>query len=84
MDESMKDTLNVTNDELRQFVERIESINATIKGHTDDRKDVFAEAKARGYDPKALRKMIALRKKRPDQIAEEEAIEEVYRAALGM
>ena len=76
--------MNVTEEELRQFVERIESINATIKDHTDDRKEVFAEAKARGYDPKALRKVLALRKKKPDQIAEEEAVEEVYRAALGI
>lgn len=80
----MTDATNVTEEELRQFVTRIEAINANIKDHTDDRRDVFAEAKARGYDTKALRKIVALRKKRPDQIAEEEAVEEVYRAALGI
>lgn len=75
---------DVSQAELRQFVERIEAKNADIKDHTDDRKEVFAEAKARGYDAKALRKILALRKKKPDEIAQEEAVEEVYRAAMGM
>ena len=80
----MTDIVNVTEDELRQFVERVEAINAEIKDRTEARKEVFTEAKGRGYDGKALRKVIALRKKRPDEIAEEEAVEEVYRAALGL
>jgi uncharacterized protein (UPF0335 family) len=44
----------------------------------------MAEAKGRGYDTKVLRKIIAMRKRKPDEIAEEEAVMEVYKAALGM
>jgi uncharacterized protein (UPF0335 family) len=47
-------------------------------------KEVMAEAKGRGYDTKALRKIIALRKRDRDDLAEEEAVMEVYKAALGM
>lgn len=80
----MTDAVNVTEAELRQFVERIEAINAEIKDRTDDRKEVFAEAKGRGYDAKALRKILALRKKKPDEIAHEEAVEDLYRQAMGI
>ena len=44
----------------------------------------MAEAKGRGYDTKVMRKVIALRKRKPDEIAEEEAVLELYKAALGM
>ena len=47
-------------------------------------KEVYAEAKGRGYDTKVMRKVIALRKREPDDIAEEEAILEMYKEALGM
>lgn len=75
---------DVTADELRQFVERYEHLEAEKKDITDQQKEVMAEAKARGYETKALRKIIALRKKDPDQIAEEEAVLDLYKAALGM
>ena len=75
---------DVTADELRQFVERYEHLEAEKKDITDQQKEVMAEAKGRGYDTKALRKIIALRKKKPDEIAEEEAVLEMYREALGM
>lgn len=74
----------VTADDLRQFVERIEAQNAHISDETEARKEIYAEAKGRGYCTKTIRKIVALRKKRADEIAEEEAIEEMYRAALGM
>jgi uncharacterized protein (UPF0335 family) len=74
----------VAADDLRQFVERIEVQNAHISDETDVRKEIYAEAKGRGYCTKTIRKIVALRKKRADKIAEEEAIEEMYRAALGM
>ena len=76
--------MNVTADELSAFVERIEWQNAAIKEKTELRADIFAEAKARGYDTKVLRKIIALRKRAADEIAEEEAIIDMYRHALGM
>jgi uncharacterized protein (UPF0335 family) len=72
------------NQELLQIVERIEAQNATIADETEIRKAIYAEAKSSGYDAKVLRKVVALRKKRADDLAEEEAIEMTYRAALGM
>ena len=74
----------VTSNELRQFVERIERLDAVKKDIPEQQKEVMAEAKARGYDTKVLRKVIALRKRDADDIAEEEAVLEMYKEALGM
>jgi uncharacterized protein (UPF0335 family) len=82
---SISDTsYRVTADELRQFIERIERLDAEKKDLADQQKEVMAEAKGRGYDTKGLRKIIALRKRKPDEIAEEEAVMDLYKAALGM
>jgi uncharacterized protein (UPF0335 family) len=70
--------------ELRQLVERIERLEAEKKDVADQIRDVMAEAKGRGYDVKVLRKVIALRKRDRDDVAEEEAVLEMYKAALGM
>jgi len=70
--------------ELRQLVERIERLEAEKKDVADQIKEVMAEAKGRGYDVKVLRKVIALRKRDRDDVAEEEAVLEMYKAALGM
>ncbi len=78
------DAYNVTAEELRQFVERFEHLEAEKKDIADQQKEVLAEAKGRGYDIKVLRKIIALRKRKPDEIAEEEAVLDLYKAALGM
>jgi len=64
----------VTADELRQFIERAEQLAAEKQDIAEQSKEVFAEAKARGYDTAVMRKIIALRKRRADDIAEEEAI----------
>ncbi len=80
----MSDAYNVTASELRQFVEQYESLEAEKKDLTEQQKDVMAEAKARGYDTKVLKTVIALRKRDKDDIAEEEAILELYKTALGM
>ena len=74
----------VTADELRQFVERYERLEADKKDIAEQQKEVMAEAKARGYDTKVMRKVIALRKRDRDDIAEEEAVLEMYRQALGV
>ena len=74
----------VTANELRQFVERIERLDAEKKDLAEQQKEVMSEAKSRGYDTKVLRKVIALRKREPDDIAEEEAVLEMYKEALGM
>ena len=78
------DPYNVTADELRQFIERAEQLAAEKADVAEQEKELFAEAKGRGYDTKVMRKVIALRKRRPEEIAEEEAVLEMYRAALGM
>ena len=72
------------NQELLQIVERIEAQNATIADETEVRKTIYAEAKSSGFDVKVLRKVVALRKKRADEVAEEDAIEMMYREALGI
>ena len=74
----------VTANELRQFVERIERLDAEKKDLAEQQKEVMAEAKSRGYDTKVMRKVIALRKREPDDIAEEEAVLDMYKEALGM
>ena len=75
---------NVAADELRQFIEQYEQMEAEKKDVTERQKEIMAEAKARGYDTKVMKKVIALRKRDRDDIAEEEAILEMYKAALGM
>ena len=80
----MSDPYNVTADELRQFIERFEQLEAEKKDVTEQQKELMAEAKGRGYDTKVMKKVIALRKRKPDDIAEEEAVLEMYKAALGM
>ncbi|WP_298803654.1 DUF2312 domain-containing protein [uncultured Lentibacter sp.] len=77
-------TYRVTANELRQFVERIERLDAEKKDLAEQQKEVLAEAKSRGYDTKVLRKVISLRKRDADDIAEEEAVLEMYKEALGM
>lgn len=74
----------VAADELRQFVERWERLDSEKKEIADQQKEVMAEAKARGYDTKVMRKVIALRKRDPDDIAEEEAVLQMYRGVLGI
>ncbi|MBA4351466.1 MAG: hypothetical protein C0427_09505 [Rhodobacter sp.] len=78
------DAYNVTADELRQFIERFEQLESEKKDVAEQQKELMAEAKGRGYDTKVLRKVVALRKRKPDEIAEEEAVLEMYKAALGM
>lgn len=77
-------TYTVTAAELRQFVERYERLEAEKQDIADHQKEVLAEAKASGYDTKVIRKIIALRKRDKDDIAEEEAVLEMYKEALGM
>lgn len=74
----------VAADELRLLIERAERLEEEKKGIADDISDVMAEAKGRGYDPKAIRKILAIRKKKKEEYQEEEAILEVYMQALGM
>ncbi len=78
------ESYRVTADELRQFIERFERLEMEKKDIADQQKEVMAEAKGRGYDTRVMRKVIALRKRDSDDIAEEEAVLEMYKEALGM
>jgi len=71
-------------DQLKAIVERIERLEEEKKAIADDIKDVYAEAKGNGFDVKALRTIIRLRKQDADERAEEETILETYMQALGM
>lgn len=84
MEDSIPDSYRVTADELRQFIERYERLETEKKDLADQQKEVMAEAKGRGYDTKVMRKIVALRKRDKDDIAEEEAVLDMYKEALGM
>jgi uncharacterized protein (UPF0335 family) len=74
----------VAKDHLKAFVERIERLEEEKKALSDDIRDVYAEAKGNGYDVKALRTVVRLRKQDAEERREHEAILEVYLQALGM
>ncbi len=78
------DPSSVAADQLKSFIERIERLEEEKAGLAGDIKDVYAEAKGTGFDTKALRKIISLRKKDHAERQEEEAILELYMQALGM
>jgi uncharacterized protein (UPF0335 family) len=84
MPDDKTDAYNVTAEELRQFIERWEQLESEKKDVTEQQTELMAEAKGRGYDTKVMRKVIARRKRRADDIAEEEAVMEMYLQALGM
>lgn len=80
----MNDAYNVTADELRQFIERYEQLQAEKDDIGNQQKELMADAKGRGYDTKIMKKIISIRKRKADAVAEEEAILELYKSALGM
>jgi uncharacterized protein (UPF0335 family) len=73
-----------TDDRLRLLIERIERLEEEKKGIADDIRDVYAEAKAVGYDPKIMRQVVRLRKMDANDRSEQEMILDTYKAALGM
>lgn len=75
---------NVAANELRLLIERIENLETEKQGITEDINDVYAEAKARGYDAKIMRQIVKLRKMEAHDRAEMEAILDTYKAALGL
>lgn len=83
-EDEKSENYRVTAGELRQFIERFERLDAEKRDIAEQQKEIMAEAKARGYDTKVMKKIIALRKRDSDDIAEEEAVEQMYREALGM
>jgi uncharacterized protein (UPF0335 family) len=79
----MADT-TVAREQLRSIVERIERLEEEKKAIADDIRDVYAEAKANGFDTKVLRQVVTLRKKDQTERQEQEAIRDLYLTALGM
>jgi uncharacterized protein (UPF0335 family) len=75
---------NVTADQLRLFIERIERLEEEKKGIADDVRDVYSEAKSNGYDAKIMRQIVRLRKMNHDDRMEMEAILDTYKSALGL
>lgn len=73
-----------TDDRLRLLIERIERLEEEKKGISDDIRDVYAEGKAVGYDPKIMRIIVRLRRMKPDDRREADALLETYKAALGI
>ena len=84
MVDSVPDSYRVTGEELRQFVERFERLEIEKKDIADQQKEVMAEAKSRGYDTRIMRKIVSLRKRDLEEVAEEEAVLSMYKTALGM
>ncbi|MFK7943186.1 MAG: DUF2312 domain-containing protein [Paracoccaceae bacterium] len=82
-DETVSAT-SVASGQLRAIVERIENLEEEKKEVAEQIKEVYAEAKANGYDTKTLRKIVTLRKKDSEERQEEEALLDLYMSALGM
>jgi uncharacterized protein (UPF0335 family) len=71
-------------DRLRSIVERIERLEEERKALASDIKDIYAEAKSAGFDPKVLRQLIRIRKQEAAEVEEQETMLDIYRRALGM
>jgi uncharacterized protein (UPF0335 family) len=77
-------TGGVAAERLRSIVDRIEKLEEERKALASDIKDIYAEAKSAGFDPKVLRQLIRIRKQEADEVEEQETLLDVYRRALGM
>ena len=83
--DDVNETMNQsTAGQLKSIIERIERLEEEKKALTDDIRDVYAEAKGTGFDPKVLRKIVSLRKQDLSERQEQDALLETYMAALGM
>ena len=84
MGEAEKASTSFARDQLKAIIERIERLEEEKKATSDDIRDVYAEAKGNGFDVKALRTIVRLRKQDVDERREQESILETYMHALGM
>ena len=75
---------NIAADRLRSIIERIERLEEERKALASDIKDIYAESKSAGFDPKVIRKLITIRRQEPAEVEEQETLLDVYRRALGM
>lgn len=84
MTDDTNDAYKASAAELASFIERWERLDSEEQGIKDGKKEIMAEAKGRGYDTKVMKKVIALRKRDADDVAQEEAILDMYKEVLGM
>ena len=80
----MPDVGGIAGERLKSFVERIERLEDEKRALAEDIKEVYAEAKGSGFDPKIMRQVIRLRRMDKDDLDEQEALIDVYKRALGM
>ena len=80
----MADVQGVSGERLKQYIERIERMEAEKSGLGDDIRDVYAEAKSAGFDSKIMRMIVRLRKMASDKRREEEEILDIYKSAIGL
>ena len=84
-DRAVADKLaNTAKAQLQSIIDRMENLAAQKADLTEDQKVIMAEAKGQGFDTKTIRRIIALRKRDPNDVAEEDAIFDMYRATLGI
>lgn len=74
---------NISAERLRSLIERIERLDEERKALGSDIKDIYSEAKSAGFDVKVMRQLIAIRKREPAEVEEQETLLDVYRRALG-
>jgi uncharacterized protein (UPF0335 family) len=77
-------TDNISAEQLRLFIERVETLEEEKRGISDDIKDVYAEAKAMGFDTKVMRQLVKLRRMETHARQEWEAVLETYKSAIGL
>lgn len=81
-DDSVEANYRVTGSELKSFVERVEYVEAQMVELRDDRKEIYAEAKSRGFDTAVIRQIVKRRKEDPETVAEREAVFDMYWEAI--
>ena len=74
----------IDNRQLIAIIERVEKINEDVAAYAADMKEIYAEAKNAGFDPKYVRQMVRLRKMDPDELSESDELMKMYRNALGL
>jgi len=82
--ETGTDVGGIAADRLRSFIERVERLEEEKKGIQDDLKDIYAEAKGTGFEPRIIKQVVRLRKKAKEERQEEEELLELYKSAIGM
>jgi uncharacterized protein (UPF0335 family) len=80
----MSDVGGIAGERLKSFIERIERLEEEKRALGEDIKEVYAEAKGDGFDPKIMRQIVRIRKRDQDDLDEEESLLEIYKRALGM